>query len=115
MKHKKMLVAIATTAMIGINSPAIAAELSNGSGQTCEHATLWHFVNTQTGGATTGTLTATFTDGSNWTVGPSKVNKSTMHFDVQTTGGATLEHATTGSLPGKLVLSHTECEDTKKK
>lgn len=115
MKHKKILVAVATTAMVGISSPAIAAELSNGSGQTCDHATLWHFVNNQTGGAPAGTITVEFSDGVIYQQAATLVNKNTQHFDVQATSGATLVHASTGNLPGRLVLSHTECEDTKKK
>lgn len=113
MKGNKVLVAVATAALVGISSPAIAAELSNLNGQTCgDGAGVWHFVNNQTGGATTGTLTATFSDGSVWVVGPSAVNKNTVHFIVESAG--TLVGAST-NLPGRLVLSDFTCEDVKKK
>ncbi len=113
MKHKKILVAVATTAMIGIASPAIAADLANGNGQSCgDGVGVWHFVNNQTGGAADGLLTATFSDGVFSMVAPSKNTGSTQHFYVESTG--TLISAST-NLPGRLVLSDFSCEDTKKK
>lgn len=112
MKHKKLLVTAATVALVGVSSPAIAAELSNAQGQSCGDAVgVWHFVNNQTGGAAAGTLTATFSDGTVWIVGPSKVNNSMQHFRVESAG--TLLDAST-DLPGRLVLSDFSCEDTKK-
>lgn len=114
MNHKKVLVAIATTALVGISTPALAAELSNGSGQSCgDGVGVWHFVNNQTGGAASGTLTATFSDGTSWTVAASKNTGSTQHFYVESKG--TLLTASTGSLRGKLVLSDFSCDDTHKK
>ncbi|HYH72114.1 MAG TPA: hypothetical protein VD764_02775 [Nocardioides sp.] len=114
MKNRKYWVVGATMALVTISSPAVAATLSNGSGQSCGDAIgVWHFVNNQTGGATTGMLTATFSDGSVWTVGPTSVNKNTMHFYVESAG--TLESASTGSLAGRLVLSHFTCEEDEKK
>lgn len=114
MKNRKYMVMGATAVLVTISSPAVAAQLANGSGQSCGDAIgVWHFVNNQTGGATTGTLKATFSDGSVWTVGPTSVNKNTMHFHVESAG--TLVSATTGSLPGRLVLSDFSCEDVKKK
>lgn len=113
MNHKKVLVAIATTALVGISTPALAAELSNGSGQSCgDGVGVWHFVNNQTGGAPSGTLTATFSDGTSWTVEASKNTGSTQHFYVESKG--TLLTASTGSLRGKLVLSDFSCEHVKK-
>jgi hypothetical protein len=113
MKHKKILVAVVTAAFVGISSPAIAAELSNGSGQSCgDSVGVWHFVNNQTGGAAAGTLTAEFSDGTVWTVEASKVNASNQHFYVESTG--TLLSAET-NLPGRLVLSDFTCDDSKKK
>jgi hypothetical protein len=91
----------------GIVSPAFAADLSNGSSQTCNGLGTWHFVNNQTGGAT-GPLTANFTCGS-FTVDPSSVLKTTNHYIVVTNGACTLVDATTGSVPGKLVLSDFTC------
>ena len=113
MNPKSLLVAAAAVALVGVSTPAVAAELSNGHGQTCEHVGVWHFVNNQTGGAAPGMLTATFSDGSVWSVAPSKVNKSTQHFYVESAGR--LLTASTGSLPGRLVLSDYTCEDDEKK
>jgi len=114
MNSKKYWVVGVTTALVLVSSPAVAATLENGNGQSCGDAIgVWHFVNNQTGGAAAGTLTATFSDGTTWTVGPSAVNKNTQHFIVESAG--TLLSATTGSLPGRLVLSDFSCEDVKKK
>jgi hypothetical protein len=114
MKHKKYWVTGAVVGLVAISSPAVAAELSNAEGQTCEHIGVWHFVNNQTGGATEpGTLTATFSDGGNWTVTASKVNKSMQHFYVESDGAGELLSAST-NLPGRLVLSDYTCEDIKK-
>jgi hypothetical protein len=111
---KKLWAAAAAIVLTGISSPAVGAELNNGHGQSCGDAIgVWHFVNNQTGGAPAGTLTATFSDGTHWTVGPSKTTASTQHFYVESAG--TLVSASTGSLPGKLVLSDFSCDDVKKK
>jgi len=114
MKQKTLLVAAASAvALLGGGTPAIAAELSNAHGQTCDHVGVWHFVNNQTGGADPGLLNATFSDGTVWAVEPSKVTKSTQHFYVESSG--TLISASTGALPGRLVLSDFTCEDDEKK
>ena len=113
MKHKKYVVMGATAVLVAISSPAVAAQLANGSGQSCgDEMGVWHFVNNQTGGAAPGMLTASFSDGTVWTVEPTAVNKNTQHFIVESAG--TLESASTG-LPGRLVLSDFTCEDVKKK
>ena len=113
MKSRKYWVMGATAALVMVSSPAVAATLSNGSGQSCgDGMGVWHFVNNQTGGAAAGTLNATFSDGSVWNVAPSAVNQNTQHFYVESTG--TLISAET-TLPGKLVLSDFTCEDVKKK
>jgi hypothetical protein len=112
MQHRKYWVSAAVVALVGVSSPAIAAELQNGSGQSCGDAIgQWHFVNNQTGGAGPGTLTASFSDGTSWTVGPTKVNKNVQHFDVESAG--TLVSAST-NLAGRLVLSDFTCDDSKK-
>ena len=90
-----------------IATPAFAADLSNGSGQTCNGLGTWHFVNNQTNGVS-GPLTATFSCGS-FTVDPSSVLKSVNHYIVVTNGDCTLVNATTGAVPGKLVLSDFTC------
>ena len=112
MRTKKYWVAGVSAALVMVSSPAVAATLSNGSNQSCGDAIgVWHFVNNQTGGASAGTLTATFSDGSVWTVGPTKVLSSVQHFYVESAG--TLQTAST-NLPGRLVLSDFTCEDVKK-
>lgn len=113
MKNRKTLVLGAAVALVTISSPAVAATLSNGSGQSCGDAVgVWHFVNNQTGGAAPGTLTATFTDGSVWVVGPAAVNQNVQHFIVESDG--TLSTAST-NLPGRLVLSDFSCGPGPKK
>lgn len=114
MKHKKYWVLGATTALVMISAPAVAADLSNAEGQSCgDSIGVWHFVNNQTGGATAaGTLTATFSDGGVWVVSASKINRNVQHFYVESAG--TLQSAST-NLPGRLVLSDFECTDVKKK
>ena len=113
MKNRKYWVMGATAALVTLSSPAVAAELDNGSGQSCgDEIGVWHFVNNQTGGAPAGTLTASFSDGTMWTVRPSAINRNTQHFIVESAG--TLESAST-DLPGRLVLSDFSCEDVKKK
>ena len=113
MLHRKHAVALATIALVGVSTPAVAAEIGNLSGQSCGSGTgTWHFVNNQTGGAAAGTLSATFSDGSVYSgVAPSKVLGSTQHFYVS--AGGTLLSAST-NLPGKLVLSDFSCDTVKK-
>jgi hypothetical protein len=112
--HKSIKVAIFAAALTLPMAPAVAADLSNLSGQSCgDEIGTWHFVNNQTGGAPAGQLTATFSGGQVVTVAPSKVLKSVQHFDVTASG--TLESATTGTLPGRLVLSDFSCDEGKKK
>ena len=102
-------------------APAMAAQLANGNGQTCAsgHA-LWHFVNNQTGGQQTpATLIASFSVPGvgtvNYSAVSNKVLQSVQHFDVETDGTATLVNASTGNLPGRLVLSDVTCVPGKKK
>jgi hypothetical protein len=86
----------------------MAVEIGNLSGQSCgDFSGTWHFVNNQTGGAAPGSLTATWSSGDTCTVGPSKVNATTQHFNCTASG--TLVSAST-NLPGKLVLSDFSCE-----
>lgn len=94
------------------SSPAMAASISNLSGQSCGAAEgTWHFVNNQTGGAAAGTLTATFDSGQTCTVSASAVNKTTQHFYCTDYSGKLLSAST--NLPGKLVLSDFSCETSK--
>jgi hypothetical protein len=92
-----------------LTAPAQAAEIGNLSGQSCgEGCGTWHFVNNQTEGAPAGTLTATWVSGDTCDVSASKVLSSTQHFNCSACGA--LESASTGALPGKLVLSDFNCE-----
>jgi hypothetical protein len=116
---KKMVIgaALATAATLAAVVPVAAATLSNGSGQTCDGSGRWHFVNNQTGGQT-GPLTATFNVNggtSTYTVNPSKVLQSVNHYYVTTEGNASLVSASTGSVPGRLVLSDFSCVGDPKK
>jgi len=91
---------------------ALAADLSNGNDQTCNGTGLWHFVNNQIGGATTGILTATFSCVVDpITVAPSHVTPGTIHFEILSGGNCTLQDAST-DLPVKLVLSDFTCAQT---
>lgn len=103
---KWMLVLTAVVAVAG--GTLMAADLGNLSGQSCGSGIgTWHFVNNQTGGAADGVLVADFTSGQCIT-GPLKNTGSTQHFYCVGYGGQLLG-ATTGSLPGKLVLSDFSC------
>jgi len=105
MKKWTWVIAVAMTMVSG---SALAATISNLSGQSCGDSTgTWHFVNNQTGGAPAGTLSATWSSGDACTVGASAVNKTTQHFYCTASGG--LVNAQT-NLPGKLVLSDFTCE-----
>jgi hypothetical protein len=94
-----------------IATPASAAVLSNGSGQSCAGTGIFHFVNNQTQNQC-GPLTATFNCGGtieDFTVDASKCLNSTDQYFVSTPAGCTLLSATTGSQPGRLVLSDFTC------
>ena len=105
MKKRIWVVAVAMTMVSG---SALAAAISNLSGQSCGDLTgTWHFVNNQTRGAAAGTLQATWDSGDSCTVGPSAVLNNTQHFFCMASG--TLLSAVT-SLPGRLVLSDFTCE-----
>ncbi len=68
-------------------------------------------MNNQTRGAAPGTLTALFDSGL-CVVGASKVNQNNQHFYCTGYSGQLLA-ASTGDLPGRLVLSDFECDDKK--
>ena len=110
MKKRYWLSAIAT-AMVITSGAALAANISNLSGQSCGDATgTWHFVNNQTGGAGPGILNASWSSGNTCTVSPSKVSNSNQQFNC-TAAGALLSAST--NLPGRLVLSDFSCGDIK--
>lgn len=106
--RKSLRFAPIAIALIGAASLVSAATLGNLSSQSCGADTgTWHFVNNQTGGASAGTLSATWSSGNTCTVTASKVLGSTQHF--YCTASGTLLGAST-NLPGKLVLSDFSCE-----
>ncbi|MDH3614059.1 MAG: hypothetical protein OEU90_09330 [Gammaproteobacteria bacterium] len=106
---KKHLVGGILLAIGAIGTTALAAELDNLNGQSCGDLTgTWHFVNNQTRGAAAGTLTAYFSGNQMCTVVASKVNQNNQHFYCSSSGE--LIGASTGNLPGKLVLSDFTCE-----
>ncbi len=106
---KKILGLTAVGVVVGALSVAAwAATLSNLNGQSCgDLEGTWHFVNNQTRGAASGSLTANFTSGQ-CIVDASKNTGSTQHFYCTGFGGDLLG-ATTGALPGRLVLSDFTC------
>jgi hypothetical protein len=107
--HHLWLGASGTSGTSGIVLPAEAAILSNAIGTTCVGTCTWHFVNNQTQGQC-GPLTATFNcDGTVFTtpdITPSSCLNSTDHYFVTTSGSCTLLSASTGTQPGRLVLSN---------
>ncbi|SDS81554.1 hypothetical protein SAMN04515669_2000 [Jiangella sp. DSM 45060] len=113
MRKSVAVMGLTTLISVAMATPVVAATLSNGDGQSCPEGSVgtYHFVNNQTGGAAAGTLTASFSDGTNWVVGASQVNKNTQHFIVESEGA--LVTAST-DLPGRLVLSDFSCGDVKK-
>ena len=105
--RKTMLALLAIVALAGAS--LMAADIGNLSGQSCgDFSGTWHFVNNQVpAGSGQGTLTAEWSSGDTCSVGPSKVNASTQHFNCIASG--TLLSAST-NLGGKLVLSDFSCE-----
>ena len=106
MKQRGVLISFVVA--VALTGSGFAADLANLSGQSCGTGVgTWHFVNNQTGGASDGVITANFTSGQ-CIIGPSKNTGSTQHFFCVGYGGALLG-ATTGALPGRLVLSDFSC------
>ena len=105
---KRVWISGAVLALGVVGGAAMAANLSNLSGQSCgtDQGT-WHFVNNQTGGAAAGTLTATWSSGDTCAVSASKVLSSVQHFHCGASG--MLLSAST-NLNGRLVLSDFSCE-----
>jgi hypothetical protein len=105
---RSLWIAFSAVAALGASQTVGAADLKNLSGQSCGAGTgTWHFVNNQTGGAADGVITANFTSGQ-CIIGPSKNTGSTQHFFCVGFSGALLG-ASTGALPGNLVLSDFSC------
>ena len=107
---RNVLVSLALTAGISAPIVAVAADLHEPhKGTMGEGNCSWHFVNNQRDGAT-GTLDAFFSCGNVLDQVPSKVNRKVLHFRITTSGICTLLDASTGSVPGKLLLSDFTCK-----
>jgi hypothetical protein len=115
---RKIVTLLGLVVALAVPTVALAATLETGKfgdlieeGEKCPYGAWYHFVNNQTGGATTGSLTATFTNPADTeTVGPWAVNQNVIHYYVWGEGeltGATSSN--NGSSDGKLVLSHIGC------
>jgi hypothetical protein len=116
---RKFIIALGAVVALALPTVGIAATLHEAhKGSECKSEGLvnWHFVNNQTGGASSGTLVAFFETGGadmngadpgdiTLTDAVPDVHGPTLHFNVQTSGDVTLVDANTGAVPGKLVLS----------
>jgi hypothetical protein len=114
---RKILMLLGLVAALAIPAAALAATLDTGkfgdfisNGDKCSSGAWYHFVNNQTGGASAGTLTTSFSNPSDQfpgnDVGPLAVNQNVQHFYVWSKGH--LDSAST-NLPGKLVISGYAC------
>ena len=118
---RKFFVMAGLIAALAIPAAAAAATLHEAHiGTSCSGSGVWHFVNNQTDGATTGWLTAEFTGGNVGPVEADKVNRNTMHWTVEASGELTGASTTTTSggivgVPGNLVLSDVTCDVKKAK
>jgi len=102
---KWMLIFTAVVALAG--GTLMAATIDNLSGQSCgDFEGVWHFVNNKVSNTSNASLTACYDTGECFTVGPSAVNKSTVHFVVVASGALT---GAESNLDGKLVLSDFSC------
>lgn len=102
---KWMLVLTAVVALSG--GTLMAVGISNLSGQSCgDFEGVWHFVNNKVTDTSGASLTACYDTGDCITVGPSAVNKSTVHFVVVSSGALLTADS---NLDGRLVLSDFTC------
>ena len=111
----RLLVVAGLLGALVLPAAASGATLEKGQGATCASGVgTWNFVNNMTGGAAAGTLTVFF-DTEEFgviqfgPVGPTQVNKNVQRFTLFTNNRATLVSASTGNLPGKLVLESVGC------
>jgi len=94
-----------------IVTPASAANLSNGSAQTCNGTGTWHFVNPQANGACQPLTVVFSSDGTlvAKTATVAQCNTNTTNYNtIQTSGNCTLVSAF-NTAPGKVVLSDFAC------
>jgi hypothetical protein len=98
-------------ALCGLATPALAADLTNGFGDTCNGTGTWHFVNPHADGDCE-PLTVTFSCGGTIvtkTASIFKCNTNTTNYNtIQTSGDCTLISAS-NTAPGKVVLSSLFC------
>jgi hypothetical protein len=112
---RKFIAGVAFVAALAIPASVTAASLHAphlGSGCPTGFVGTFHFVNNQTGGVQTpGTLTATI-GGVTYVVTAYQVNQNVQHFLIEDAAGA-ISAASTGALPGNLVLSDLTCTEKK--
>jgi hypothetical protein len=119
MKRRLIVLSLALGLSVALMIPAGAADLHEPHTNMtfdCDGIVSLHFVNNQTGGAAAADITVML-NGGGTTIsdGPTKVKQNVQHYDVDIAGTDTLTDATTGALPGMLVLSDWECVHDKKK
>ena len=119
MKRRLIVLSLALGLSVALMVPAGAADLHEPHTNMtfdCDGTVELHFVNNQTGGAAAANITVLVNGGSTTiSEGPTKVLRNVQHYHVDIDGGDTLVDASTGSLPGMLVLSDWECTPDKKK
>ena len=119
MKRRLIVLSLALGLSVALMIPAGAADLHEPHTNMtfdCDGIVTLHFVNNQTDGAAAADITVML-NGGGTTIsdGPTKVLKNVQHYDIDIAGSDTLTDATTGALPGMLVLSDWECAHDKKK
>ena len=105
---RKYLAAAGITAALVIPAAGSSAVLEKGMGQGCpdgQQGTFAFTVN-QTTSTEPGTVTAAFTSGESWTVGPTVVTKKTREYFVNAYGNLV---SASSPLDGKLILNRFWC------
>ena len=105
---RKYLAAAGMTAALMIPALASAAVLEKGAGVGCPDGIQGTFAFTvnQTTSTEPGTVTAAFSSGEEWTVGPTYVTKKTREYFVNAYGNLV---SASSPLDGKLVLNRYWC------
>jgi hypothetical protein len=118
MKRRLIVLLLALGLSVALMIPAGAADLHEPHTDMtfdCDGIVTLHFVNNQTGGAASADIEVLLNGTTTVTDGPTKVLQNVQHYFINVDGGDTLTDASTGSLPGMLVLSDWECTPDKKK
>jgi hypothetical protein len=110
---RKFILLVVALVALAIPATAVAVTLHEPhEGLGCEGGGTFHFVANQLGGATTGTLDATFSSGDVIIdMSPTHTTRGTLHWTLEASGTVTSAESSVG---GKLVLSDFECDDEKK-